>query len=157
MSKREPSVLLDDLRTSIEKIQRYTTGLNEGSFLGGEKTTDAVVRNLEIIGEAAKQLPAEFKKTLGDSMAANRRFAQPHRVGLCGNRFETCLEHFANSDSQVGPSNHRVEIANIGGNRDFQSTRVRASSFRMVLSVPAKFVFIRVHSWLGESAAWILG
>ncbi len=55
MSKREPSVLLDDIRTSIEKIQRYTAGLDEGSFLADEKTTDAVVRNLEIIGEAAKQ------------------------------------------------------------------------------------------------------
>jgi uncharacterized protein with HEPN domain len=35
--------------------------LDEGSFLLDEKTTDAVVRNLEIIGEAAKQLSAEFK------------------------------------------------------------------------------------------------
>ena len=61
MSKREPSVLLDDIHTSIEKIQRYTAGLDESSFLTDEKTIDAVVRNLEIIGEAAKQLPAEFK------------------------------------------------------------------------------------------------
>jgi uncharacterized protein with HEPN domain len=50
MSKREPSVLLDDIRTSIERIQRYTAGLHEGSFLADEKTTDAVVRNFEIIG-----------------------------------------------------------------------------------------------------------
>ena len=62
MSKREPGVLIDDIRTSIEKIERYTAGLDEGSFLADEKTIDAVVRNLEIIGEAAKQLPAEFKK-----------------------------------------------------------------------------------------------
>jgi uncharacterized protein with HEPN domain len=62
MSKREPSVLLDDIRASIEKIQRYTVGLDEGSFLADEKTIDAVVRNLEIIREAAKQLTAEFKK-----------------------------------------------------------------------------------------------
>jgi uncharacterized protein with HEPN domain len=55
MSKREPSVLLDDIRTSIEKIKRYTAGLDEGSFLADEKTIDAVV-------EAAKQLPAEFKR-----------------------------------------------------------------------------------------------
>ena len=61
MSKREPSVLLDDIRISIEKIQRYTAGLDEASFLADEKTIDAVVRNLEIIGEVAKQLPAEFK------------------------------------------------------------------------------------------------
>ena len=61
MSKREPSVLPGDSRTSIGKIQRYAAGLDEASFLTDEKTTDAVVRNLEIIGEAAKQLPAEFK------------------------------------------------------------------------------------------------
>jgi len=61
MSKREPDVLLDDVRSSINKIERYTVGLNEASFLADEKTIDAVVRNLEIIGEAAKQLPAEFK------------------------------------------------------------------------------------------------
>ena len=36
--------------------------MDEGSFLADEKTTDAVVRNLEIIGEAAKQLPTDFKK-----------------------------------------------------------------------------------------------
>ncbi len=61
MSKREPDVLLDDVRSSINKIERYTVGLNEASFLADEKTIDAVVRNLEIIGEAAKQLPAELK------------------------------------------------------------------------------------------------
>jgi uncharacterized protein with HEPN domain len=53
MSKREPGVLLDDIRTSISKIERYTAGLDEESFLVDEKTIDAVVRNLEIIGEAA--------------------------------------------------------------------------------------------------------
>ena len=36
--------------------------MDEASFLADEKTSDAVVRNLEIIGEAAKQLPTEFKK-----------------------------------------------------------------------------------------------
>lgn len=48
MSKREPNVLLDDIRTSIEKIQRYTAGLDEGSFLADEKTMDAVVRSFEV-------------------------------------------------------------------------------------------------------------
>ena len=45
MSKREPSILLDDIRTSIEKIKRYTAGLDESLFLADEKTIDAVVRN----------------------------------------------------------------------------------------------------------------
>lgn len=61
MSKRDPDVLLEDIRSSIDKIERYTAGLSEASFLADEKTMDAVVRNLEIIGEAAKQLSAEFK------------------------------------------------------------------------------------------------
>ncbi|SRR6266516_2036610 len=61
MSKREPGVLLEDIRTSINKIKRYTAGLDEASFLADEKTTDAVIRNLEIIGEAAKQLPVDFR------------------------------------------------------------------------------------------------
>lgn len=61
MSKRGAGVLLDDIRNSIRKIERYTIGLDEISFLADDKTVDAVVRNLEIIGEAAKQLPAEFK------------------------------------------------------------------------------------------------
>ena len=50
MSKREPSVLLDDIRSSIEKIKRYIADLDEASFLADDKTIDAVVRNLEIIG-----------------------------------------------------------------------------------------------------------
>jgi|SRR5437667_2716340 len=61
MSKRKPSLLLDDIRTSISKIERYIASLDEASFLADEKTIDAVVRNLEIIAEAVKQLPAEFK------------------------------------------------------------------------------------------------
>lgn len=61
MSKREPAILLDDIRTAISKIERYVAGLDQIAFLADEKTIDAVVRNLEIIGEAAKQLPAEWK------------------------------------------------------------------------------------------------
>ena len=61
MSKREPAILLDDIRTALGKIERYTAGLSREAFLHDDKTIDAVVRNLEIIGEAVKQLPAEFK------------------------------------------------------------------------------------------------
>ena len=81
MSKREPDVLLDDIRSSIDKIERYTAGLSEASFLADEKTIDAVVRNLEIIGEAAKQLPAEFKtRSPAIPVVADRRAAQSDRA-----------------------------------------------------------------------------
>ncbi len=61
MSKREPKILLDDIQLAIAKIERYTAGLDRAAFLGDEKTIDAVVRNLEIIGEAVRQLPNEWK------------------------------------------------------------------------------------------------
>jgi uncharacterized protein with HEPN domain len=143
MSKREPSVLLDDIRTSIEKIQRYTAGLDE-ALLADEKTTDAVARNLEIIGEAAKQLPAEFESLHpANSMAANSRLAQPHRARLCRSRSETVWNILANSDSEVGPSDRRVEITTIERVHDSQSTR--ASSFRTSVSSAVTFFAFRKH------------
>jgi uncharacterized protein with HEPN domain len=60
MPKRDPEVLVEDMLTAICKIERYTLGMDEELFRQDEKTTDAVVRNLEILGEAARQLPEEF-------------------------------------------------------------------------------------------------
>lgn len=61
MSRRPAELLLADITEAIEKIERYTKGLDAKSFLQDEKTADSVVRNLEIIGEAAGRLPAEFR------------------------------------------------------------------------------------------------
>ena len=60
MSKRSVSLLIDDILESVEKIERYTEGMNQVSFQADEKTADAVVRNLEIIGEASTRLPQDF-------------------------------------------------------------------------------------------------
>lgn len=62
MSKREPGILLGAIETAISKINRYIERLDDGSFLADDKTLDAVIRNLEIIGEAARQLPESFKQ-----------------------------------------------------------------------------------------------
>lgn len=61
MSKRDASLLLQDMRESMQKIARYVAGIDQAAFLADEKTVDAVVRNVEIIGEASKQVPDEFK------------------------------------------------------------------------------------------------
>ncbi len=61
MSKREPKLLLLDIVESIEKIQLYTINYTFDRFLNDSKTIDAVIRNFEIIGEAANRLPEEFK------------------------------------------------------------------------------------------------
>lgn len=57
MSKRNAAVLLDDVRTAIDKIVRYTAGMDRAQFLADDKTIDAVIRNLEIIGEAVNYRP----------------------------------------------------------------------------------------------------
>jgi uncharacterized protein with HEPN domain len=62
MSKRPADLLLEDIREAIAKIERYTAGLDQASFAADEKSVDAVVRNLEIIGEAARLLPEEFMR-----------------------------------------------------------------------------------------------
>lgn len=63
MSRREPRLLLSDILSSIEKIKSYTEGHNFDSFIEDSKTIDAVIRNFEIIGEAANRLPDDFKDT----------------------------------------------------------------------------------------------
>ena len=50
-----------DITTSCEKVRRYTAGMDRASFEADGRTYDAVVRNLEIIGEAAKHLPPEAR------------------------------------------------------------------------------------------------
>jgi uncharacterized protein with HEPN domain len=62
MSKRDPGLLIADILESIARIQRYVAGMDYNAFLADERTCDAVVRNVEIIGEASKQMPEEFKQ-----------------------------------------------------------------------------------------------
>lgn len=63
---RDFRVLLDDILEASRKIRTYTAGLSLADFQADEKTVDAVVRNLEIIGEAIKKLPAEIRDTHPD-------------------------------------------------------------------------------------------
>jgi uncharacterized protein with HEPN domain len=60
MPKRNAELLLADILDAIEKIERYLRGMSYQTFSKDDKTVDAVIRNFEIIGEAANQLPAEF-------------------------------------------------------------------------------------------------
>jgi uncharacterized protein with HEPN domain len=64
MSKKERNwkLFIMDMLESINKIEKYIEGLNYEQFVRDEKTKDAVVRNLEIIGEAANQIPKEIQQ-----------------------------------------------------------------------------------------------
>jgi uncharacterized protein with HEPN domain len=52
---------LEDMLEAAEKIERFTAGMNRAAFKQDEKTVDAVLRNLEIIGEASKLLSEEVR------------------------------------------------------------------------------------------------
>jgi len=62
MSKRENELLLEDMLQSCEKIFLYVDGMDFNSFSLDNKTIDAVIRNFEIIGEAANRLTEDFKE-----------------------------------------------------------------------------------------------
>ncbi len=61
MSKREAKLYIEDIKSSIEKIESYVKGLNFDEFVRDNMAVDAVVRNLTVIGEAAKNIPEEIK------------------------------------------------------------------------------------------------
>jgi len=62
MSKRDPRLFLTDILEAIEKIERYTAGLSFDQFEANEMVLDAVVRNLEIVGEAARYIPPTLRE-----------------------------------------------------------------------------------------------
>ena len=60
---RDWRLRLSDIQDSAEKIIRYVQGMDLDSFSEDERTIDAVIRNFEIIGEAARNVPDEFKNS----------------------------------------------------------------------------------------------
>lgn len=59
--KKDLRVYLDDIIESCSKIERYIKGKNKTDFEEDVVVQDAVNRRLEIIGEAIKRLPIEFR------------------------------------------------------------------------------------------------
>ena len=61
MSERGTIELLEDISNSISRILEYTKGINYNKFTKSAIVQDAVIRNFQVLGEAAKKLPANFK------------------------------------------------------------------------------------------------
>jgi uncharacterized protein with HEPN domain len=53
---------LEDLLLAMNRIAEYIEGLTFTDFKRDHKTADAVIRNFEIIGEAARNIPQEVKE-----------------------------------------------------------------------------------------------
>ncbi|HEX2187890.1 MAG TPA: DUF86 domain-containing protein [Longimicrobiaceae bacterium] len=59
MPPRDLALRIADILDSIGRIERYTAGMTFDAFEADEKTTDAVLWNFQVIGEAARHVPAE--------------------------------------------------------------------------------------------------
>jgi uncharacterized protein with HEPN domain len=59
--KRSTAILLGDIVEAAQLIQQYTKGVTFEAFAENAEKQDAVVRRLEVIGEAAKALPMDFR------------------------------------------------------------------------------------------------
>lgn len=62
MSKREDVAIIQDIKEAIDRITSYTSQMGYEDFLQDYKTQDAVIRNIEILGEASKLLSNEAKE-----------------------------------------------------------------------------------------------
>jgi len=62
MTQRDVALYLDDILQCINLIEQYTQNLTQEQFGEDIPKQDAVVRRIEIIGEAAKQIPQEYKE-----------------------------------------------------------------------------------------------
>ena len=59
---RSHKLYLEDIKTSLDKIKKYASTVPAAKFADDEKTVDAIIRNLEIIGEAVKSPPDFIKE-----------------------------------------------------------------------------------------------
>ncbi len=64
--KKDTGIFLRHILDSIERIQEFTREIDRESFLESTQVQDAVIRRLEILGEAAKSVPAGFRKKHGE-------------------------------------------------------------------------------------------
>jgi len=62
MSERADRDFLSDIQEAIRRIGEYITGMTYQTFSEDTKTQDAVIRNLEIIGEATKNLTRDLRE-----------------------------------------------------------------------------------------------
>ena len=62
MSNRTDADLLGDIQEAIRRIETYLGSTSAEAFLNDTKTQDAVIRNIEIIGEAAKGISEQLRE-----------------------------------------------------------------------------------------------
>lgn len=84
--REDPSLFLDDILVALDRIHLFTSGMTLSDFHRDIKTQDAINRNLEIMGEAVKNLPESCKELHPEvpwaRMAAMRDMLIHHYFGV---------------------------------------------------------------------------
>lgn len=62
MKEREPELFLKDILECIENIEKFCKNMSKYEFVEDRKTNQAVAYNIEIIGEAVKNIPDDLRK-----------------------------------------------------------------------------------------------
>ncbi|HUV82489.1 MAG TPA: DUF86 domain-containing protein [archaeon] len=89
--KRNFILFIQDILEAIGNIEEFTQNMGFQDFLDDKKTRDAVIRNLEVIGEAAKNIPDEIKQ----------KYSEIEWKAVTGMRDKLIHEYFGVSNSIV--------------------------------------------------------
>lgn len=60
--RKDHTIYLEDILICIKKIEQYTDGMDFEVFKNNQLVVDAVIRNLEVIGETSKHIPDKIRK-----------------------------------------------------------------------------------------------
>lgn len=83
---------LEHIIVAVEKVKSYTATLEKAAFIADEKTQDAVIRNLEVIGEAARRILDESPEIAAQYAAVPWKKIYAMRNRLSHGYFEINLE-----------------------------------------------------------------
>jgi uncharacterized protein with HEPN domain len=64
--RKDPKIFIEHILGCIDLIEEYTKGIKKDGFLNSGQIQDAVIRRIEIIGEASKNIPEEIKRKYPD-------------------------------------------------------------------------------------------
>ena len=72
---RDVTLYVDDMIEACRRVVKYSEGLGRAQLVSGTMAHDAVLRNLEVLGEAAKNVPAAVRHTDDTLACVGRRVA----------------------------------------------------------------------------------